>query len=168
MPGPQGWPLRRAELAASADSDISRPGLRAKWLIENSCSFWLAALRAARGSPWDDPWPLRGLGRGAEGGDGRGGGRVGRGEAQRLEATLPRPLGPNMVSFPRLASWSLVPSSLGAEPGCSLGPQSLILPFPELGTPFTSLSLLAPFRVLFDMPLIQYICGESAVCQALC
>lgn len=56
---------------------------------------------------------------------------------------------------PRLASWSLVLSSLGAEPGCSLGPQSLILPFPELGTPSVSLSLLAPFRVLFDVSLVQ-------------
>lgn len=53
------------------------------------------------GSPWDDPWPLRGLGRGAKGGDGWGGGRVVRGETQRLEATLLRPLGPNMVSSPQ-------------------------------------------------------------------
>lgn len=43
---------------------------------------------------------------------------------------LPCPLEPNLVSFPRPAAWSLVPSSLGAEPGWSLGPQSLLLHAP--------------------------------------
>ena len=43
---------------------------------------------------------------------------------------LPCPLGPNLVSFPRPATWSLVPSSLGAEPDWSLGPQSLLLHAP--------------------------------------
>ena len=78
--------------------------------------------RAAPGSPWDDPWPLRGLGRGADGGERGADGRE-RGEAQWLEA-------PPAVSSGAKSAWSLVPNSLGAEPGWSLGPQSLLLHAP--------------------------------------
>lgn len=76
---------------------------------------------------------------------------------ERLDATQLCPLGPNLVSSwgSPAGPWSLIPSSLVAEPGWLLGPQSLLLPSPQLGTPSLSLSLFAPFWILFDMPLIQ-------------
>lgn len=50
---PQGWPLSKVELAASADSGtFSGSTLRP---IENSCFSWLAALWPGSGSPWNDP-----------------------------------------------------------------------------------------------------------------
>lgn len=48
-------PLAGRGQAACADSDISRPGLRAQRLIENSCSFWQAA------PGWAAPWLSLGL-----------------------------------------------------------------------------------------------------------
>ena len=117
--GGVGWgagSLSRAGLAASADLDISRPGLGAKWLIENSCSSWLSALRVDPGSPWDDLWPLHGLGRGANGGDR---------EAQRLAATLP-------------CLWDQIWS---APLGLPAGPWSLVFP-PAVPPPWNILHVL--------------------------
>lgn len=82
--------------------------------------------RAAPGSPWDDPWPLRGLGRGADGGE-RGADGQERGEAQWLEAPPAVSSGTKSGPSPLPGPWS---PTLGAEPGWSLGPQSLLLHAP--------------------------------------
>lgn len=144
-----GWALRRKGLAASADSGTF-PGLASG----PSCSLKTAVPLGWQ--PCGRPLTLPGMtpclcvALGGVAGLRRGSWAGGH---------------PPTPSWTNLVVSQLTPdsSSLGAEPGWLQGPRPLLLLFPLLRTPSLSLSLLAPFRVLFDMPLVQRILVERVL-----
>lgn len=137
--GLQGWPLSRAELAASADSGTF-PGLALR-PIENSCFSWLAALWPASGPPWNDPspMPLCDLRRIIRERDWRNR----RPPCSAFSGSFLPPT-PKVTSSRRAkpdGCWASIPDS-------SIWP--LLLRFPDLEHP-SVLALRAAFRVLLDV-----------------
>lgn len=145
--GPQGWPLSRVGLATSADSGTF-PGLASG----PSGSLKTAAPLGSR--PCGRPLALPGMTPCLC--VAWGGGPT----VEKLRGWRP-PWRTKSGQLPGLTSWPLVPSFLAAELGRSLGPRSLFLLFPQIGTPSLSWSVLEPSRAVLGMPLIQQIFVES-------